>query len=199
MKKLTYTLFSALFLLLGSCNKDESLVTPSDKVVTTDITSPSSTEIITPETPLPFMTRQDLKIKNAAAPGSNLRVATWTEFGPYTVTTATTKIATNTKIQIMNSPNYANTIYICDVYSSTATFTTPSGTLMNFKGATKLGYSNYTNQTPGVVINQTGNTYSITSYSIVPRYNMIGQSTTQRPIPEDLTGTTFSYTYLQDI
>ena len=188
------TSLAILCLLLNSCNTDE-LITPREVASINHLSSSDTTATNS----YPFMTPFDLSIKNSKTPARNSKTETWTQFGPYTVAGTLTKIYSNYKLSLINKPPYASGVYFCDIWKLEKQVTLPAGSLMMFQGASKEGYSNYTTQTPGVLVIQNSNTYTFVTYSIVPVYNVLGQYIYNGTLPRDLTGGTFTYSYLRDI
>lgn len=189
-----------------ACSQEEEMVVPT--VAVAPNLNVESSEIITSDTPLPFMTAYDLSLyegsgKNSAANAKTEATNAWTQFGPFTVNSTLTKVLTNHKVYISNAdqPYYASGYYLCDVYRCIKTVTLQSGDVMLYEGSSKVGYENYSafDKTEGVVVSQTGNTYDFFTWSIVPRYTVTGQSLPFRVFPRDLTGTTFTYSYLRNI
>jgi hypothetical protein len=201
MKKVVYAMLSVLFLAFSSCSEDKAPIAPKSETTVSTVAN----EIVTPQTPLPFITRFDLSRANVGVSDTkglaNGRIATWTEFGPYTLTPPLTKILTDHKVFISNTkiPSLATGNYFCDIYRCVSTVTIPTGALMMYQGSSKTGYSNYSTQDVGVSITQVGQTYTFSTFSMIVKYNSIGQTINAGPFPVDLTGTTFNLKYLQDI
>lgn len=191
MKTVIYVLFFSL-LIFGACSRD--VISPVDAVV--------EKAVITSATPLPFMTKYDLAKKNSVnARAGGLVKPNFTEYGPYTVNGNLRKILTQHKTTLTSNQSYYPVgVYFCDIYVCDVTITIPAGALFNYISSSKTGYSDYTNQTSGVNVTQTagsgGSTYSIATNSMVPIYNVNGQAVTQYVLPQDLTGTTFTYSYI---
>lgn len=208
MKKILYASFASLFLFLGSCTKEnDSSKTPAP----VDLNKIVGTDVITETSTYPFITSYD-KARSATARAfaksgqngsANARTATWTVFGPYTVTPTLTKILTNYNMVLVGHPTLPIASYLCDIYESRATVYIPAESTMLFNnpsGASKIGYQVYQNQTSGINVTQTvGNAYTFVTYSIVPRYNMNGQQLFVSTMPRDLTGNVYTYSYLRDI
>lgn len=223
MKPFTYKLLSVLFLFLflSSCSKNDLDVIPTSKVLSTDKASAlmeaggEAIETITPTTPLPFMTKYDLSIKNASATNSkssasglkasatNLAIAGWTQFGPFTTTAELILYQSNVKLYIPHTPNNAAGVYFCDVYRAQKTINLQLGDLFAYESVSKSGYKDPVTQELGVnitqTVTQTINSYYVYTYSVVPKYTVSGQRVNIGTFPQDLTGTTFTYSYLRNI
>jgi hypothetical protein len=88
-------------------------------------------------------------------------------------------------------------IYFCDIYSSSATTTIPTNALLSFDSAAKVGYSDVATLTRGVVFNSNSSgDVGFVTYSIVPRFNTIGQQVPFNVLPFDLSGNSFTYRYI---
>jgi|GEM_PF-5736087 len=126
--------------------------------------------------------------------------------GPNYVTGTLSLILTNQQVFITNeeSPTLATGNYICDVYAVRAQVTLPSGTVarVDFDQMAKYGYSNWQQKVQGVAFQQSsgpsGNVFDMVTYSVLPRYNIIGQPVNVPALPAgDLTGLQFVYSYFE--
>ncbi|GAB3911507.1 hypothetical protein GCM10028803_53120 [Larkinella knui] len=214
MKKTIYALSCSFLILLSSCSKNDSNIVPSTSTSAESSANISTSgsikgvnisgeivgrSVITPQTPLPFMSSYDL------AKNRNARILTWTEFGPFTTSAGTlTQIETNKQMVLTGFSNYPTGTYFCNVWICQQKVTLPSSALMDFQGASKTGFANYSTLAQGINVVQSilgnGTTeHTFYTYSIVPMYNAAGQFIYNGTLPVDLTGTTFTYKYLQNI
>ncbi|TFZ62223.1 hypothetical protein E4631_25460 [Hymenobacter sp. UV11] len=121
--------------------------------------------------------------------------------GPYSASPSIVKILSDYKVVLQNVGNLATGVYICDIYKSEQLVTLPAGQVLLYNtntGASQPGYRDFTQQTPGTLLSQVtnasgGTDYTITTYSIIAKYNSIGQAVPQGPYPQNLIGNTFTY------
>jgi hypothetical protein len=197
MKKIIYgTLLCSVFFIC-SCNKEESKIEPAEKAGMANFVTPTGESILTDfvanDGKTYSITKYDL---GRMKPSSKRGLMT---FIPKTSNAQLTKILTNAKLIISGSPFYTTGVYFCDVYKSESIITVPSGSFALFTpltGASIKGLASYNNTAPeaeGSVASQFGNTYVYTTYSIVPRFNVVAQAIFGPTIPRDLTGNVFSY------
>lgn len=207
MKALVYTCVLAL-LFLGSCSKNDSVVlTPEGTFVSSKVPKviPASgveveRGVITPNTAFPFMTKYDLAEKQSKkinTKGSGRLAAL---YGPFTVPGNIRVIYPDRKTLLTtNQSLYSVGIYTCDIYICEYKFTLPAGAAFSLDNASKFGYENFSEQILGVTYSQvlrpTGKEYTIFTYSIIPKTNVEGRYIYIGTIPQDLTGTTFTYSY----
>ena len=195
MKKIIYgvLMYSAFF--FSSCSKEESNVSPSSKEVLLEVTTPNGESIFTNfvanDGKSYSITKYDLsRMKPSSRRGLSTII-------PRTASGQLSKHLTNAKLIITGSPYYTTGTYFCDVYKSEATITVPSGSFALYTpatGASIKGYASFNNTTSeGSVASQFGNTYVFTTYSIIPKFNILGQNISGPTIPRDLTGNVFSY------
>ena len=120
---------------------------------------------------------------------------------PYVAVPTLTRVLERHKVLISRAtvPSLATGIYFCDVYRSVSDIPLAPGAILIYMSSSKIGYSNYSTQEVGVASIQVGSTYTLSTYSLVPRYNVAGQAINVGTLPTDLTGTTHVYSYLQDI
>ena len=200
---MTVFFFLLVPFIVVSC-KEEAL----DPEIVEEVAS-GFTEVVTSSTPLPIIVEQNAHLRNQAmasinaTSGQNVEApANWTQFGPFTVTGDLTLTSTNFRVVLGPEQGYATGVYFCDVYRCSKSVTLPAGALMHYDGASKEGYVTPSNPNViGVNVNQTGNTFEFATWSLVPRYNTAGQNINHSliPIPIDLTGTEFTYYYVQFI
>lgn len=123
-------------------------------------------------------------------------------YGPYYKKGTLTLAISNFKVFISNTvePRLASGYYFCDVYADNAQVSLAPGAvgILNLDLMPKYGYSDYSNLIRGVVTSQAQgpnyNTYSMTTYSLVVKYNMLGQYI-GLVSPYDLTNILFAYSY----
>ncbi len=203
MKRISCLCITLLFIVLISCDNSNETIEPAETSVE-KVENISTVEmVITPVTPLPFMTNYDLNIMSSyntkIGDKPNSRTTDWQEFGPFTVNSTLTRIRENTRLFLSNIPGLASGIYICDVYQCTAEVTLPNGAVMLYESSSKVGFVSSSTQEIGVSVSQVGNRYNFYTYSIVPKFTVLGQSLPFSVHPTDLQGTTFTYSYLQFI
>ena len=125
----------------------------------------------------------------------------WKEFGPFSTTAPMAKVLTHQYVILTPSEGYDNGAYICDIYAATANVTLPSDAHLIRAEATPEGYVIYQGdaKTAGTLIYGAFNesTYTIYTWSIVPKYDSLGHQLDGQPLPDELTDVTFSYFYLQ--
>lgn len=201
MKRLIIALgFFSSLMFLQSCNKQENQVAPSDTIVEKGVISNKSV--------LPFITKYDSdatgSLSVTSKGGRSNAIQAWTEFGPFSAPGTLTKLFDLRKTVLVNQPGLPTGVYFCDIYESKTEVTLPQGALMNFTGASKIGFSNYSDQSVGVNFTETllsngSKKYTFSTFSIVPRYTQLGQQISSGALPTDLTGITFNYSYLRNL
>lgn len=96
-------------------------------------------------------------------------------------------------------PGVAAAIYFCDVYSYSKKVDLPSNSVARLDSMDRFGYSNFSTLTRGVNYTQStgpsGNTFTMTTYTIVVRYSVSGQIM-NIVSPYDGNTITFAYSYL---
>lgn len=151
----------------------------------------------------PFITGIDTKKLNLL---KQIRLMTPPWVGPNYITGSLRLIASNQRVVISSadSPALPTGTYICDVYSLSAEVLLPADAVgrIDLGSMAKYGYSNWTTKQKGVVYNQAvgpnGNSLAMFTYSILPKYNVLGQPVSAPAIPAgDLTGLQFAYSYIQ--
>jgi hypothetical protein len=152
---------------------------------------------------LSLLTSACSKENVAPTPTAKNGVADATVLGPFTTNATLTRVQTNQKIFLNADPSrsFAAGVYICDIYSSSTSVTLTSGQFMlydNDKGPSKPGYTSPTSNTIGSSsIQSSGNVYTFTTYSVLPRYDSIGRAVGGSAFPQDLTGNTYTYSVYQ--
>jgi len=217
---LSITVITAVFFLAISCTKENDRIASSSLLKSQLETISKSTRTIqgsVNEMSKPFLTQIESKklnllgminSQNNQLNNSNISSIMrpmdppdW--IGPNYVTGSFTKIQSNVELTIPGTedPTLPTGVYICDVYSYHTDVSLPSNSVarLDLDQMTQYGYSNYTTFVRGVNYIQstgpTGNIFEMTTYSIVIKYNIIGQAI-NHVIPYDLTGMEFAYSYL---
>ncbi|WP_343693246.1 hypothetical protein [Chitinophaga sp.] len=205
-------LIAAVLVMTISCSKEKNeTAAPSVASLQAELnklsTTPATENAVITDKSKPFMTNIDSKKLNLLNQMKSLGgVTTMGLVGPLTVTGSLRLIASNQKVTITNAeaPTLATGVYICDVYTVYAEVSLPpnSAGIVNIDLMAKYGYSNWTTKTKGVLVNQAtgpnGNVLALTTYSVLPRYNILGQAIGAPAIPAgDLTGLQFVYSYYQ--
>lgn len=121
--------------------------------------------------------------------------------GPYTPSATLTQILKNYKITLVDQPGLATGVYFCDVYKSEVKITLAPGQLFLVNptgGVSKLGFQDFTTQKTGIVqVSESapngGATYTLTTYSVIAKSNVIGQAVSGGPYPQNLIGNTYTY------
>jgi hypothetical protein len=197
MKTFSYFLATALLLFFSACsNNDSSIVAPYEKIGVGSGGKIVETAVITPNTPLPFITKYDLERKSILVnKASSARRAS----GPFTQAGNLRLIFSNRKVILgTNQSLYPPGAYFCDVYICDLVVNVSSGQFVGLQGASKYGYSNFDTQQTGINNTQVvgpggGSSYTFSTYSLVPNYNSAGQYIYAGTIPQDLTGLTYTY------
>lgn len=191
-----------------SCTKNNDTANPSIESLEAQYkrlsTTPATETGSFSDTSKSFITGIDTRKLNLLNQIRPMGVQGWV--GPNFITGALRLIAVNQNLTITNSeaPSLPTGVYVCDVYALSAEVTLPSDAVARIELAsmTKYGYSNWTTRTRGVLYNQavgpTGNVVGMTTFSILPKYNILGQQVNAPAIPAgDLTGVQFAYSYFQ--
>jgi hypothetical protein len=205
-------LIAAVLVMTISCSKEKNDTTdPNVASLQAELSklsmTPAKENAVITDISKPFMTNIDTKKLNLLNQVKALGgVTTMGLVGPLTITGNLRLIASNQRITITNAeaPSLATGVYICDVYTVYAEASLPpnSAGIVNIDQMAKYGYSNWTTKTKGVLVNQAtgpnGNVLALTTYSVLPRYNAIGQSVSAPAIPAgDLTGLQYVYSYYE--
>jgi len=100
------------------------------------------------------------------------------------------------------SPTLPSGTYFCEVYKITATVSFPqnAGVRVDASQMAKIGYSNYTTKTIGILSATSygpTNYLQMTTYSVLPKNNIVGQPVSAPAIPAgDLTNLVFKWSYI---
>lgn len=213
MKRLFITALTAAVLSLNiSCSKDnKETSTPDVASLREELnrlsTTPATETAEVTDMSKQFMTKIDTRKLELLKQINKLTgVTAMGLVGPLTVTGALRKIASDQRITITNAeaPTLATGIYICDVYTVYAEVTLPANSagICNYDLMARYGYSNWTTKLRGVLVNQatgpTGNILALTTYSVLVKYNVLGQQVSAPAVPAgDLTGLQFVYSYFE--
>lgn len=205
------TIVVAALLSTISCSKNQDAAKPDIASLEAQYkelsTTPATESGNISDMSQPFITGIDTKKLNLLNQINRLKPVTamgWT--GPNYVTGSLRRIAEDQRITITNAeaPSLATGVYICDVYTVYAEVTLPSDAIarIDLASMTRYGYSNWTTKTRGVLYNQAigpnGNVVAMTTYSVLPKYNILGQAVGAPAVPAgDLTGLQFVYSYFQ--
>lgn len=87
-------------------------------------------------------------------------------------------------------------VYPCDVYKYSASITVPSGADVICDDPDPCGYYDYYAQELGTELLTFGNTATLSYYSLLINYNILGQYIGEFVFPIDLRETTFVYYYV---
>jgi len=213
MKRLFFTALTAAVLSMTiSCSKDNKetaapdVATLREELNRLSVTPAKETAVVT-DMSKSFMTKIDTRKLELLKQINKLTgVHTMGLVGPLTVTGTLRKIATDQRIFVSNTeaPTLASGTYICDVYTVYAEVTLPANSagICNYDQMARYGYSNWTTKLRGVLVNQatgpTGNILALTTYSVLVKYNILGQQVSAPAIPAgDLTGLQFVYSYFE--
>ncbi|SEW29425.1 hypothetical protein SAMN05428988_4071 [Chitinophaga sp. YR573] len=213
MKRLFVAALTAAVLVMSiSCSKDsKETAAPSVASLRAELsklsTTPATENTVITDMSKPFMTNIDTKKLHLLNQINALTgVTTMGLVGPLTVTGNLRLIASNQRVTITNAeaPTLATGVYICDVYTVYAEVSLPANSagIVNYDLMARYGYSNWTTKLRGVLSSQstgpTGNILALTTYSVLPRYNVLGQAVGAPAIPAgDLTGLQFVYSYYE--
>ena len=192
MKNLTYALLIGGSLLVSACYEDDA--TRAEEIYTVD-------EIIAKVTTTASLTYE------ANVPIARDTTGEWEKFGPFTVTPTFSKELSNHHVILTPTEGYENGVYICDVYSASAEVMLPAEVVFAQVDASREGYGWYGGGAKNIgpttfstFTGETGNgTHTILIWSIVPKYDQLGHSLDNSPLPGDLTGGTFTYSYWLNI
>ena len=190
VKKPIYTLLLGWFLLvMSACQKDDTALTHPERIYTVDEVLAKAASL----TALP-------ELMGATALDTT---GEWQKFGPFTVTPTLAKELTNHHVVLTAAEGFEDGVYICDVYSARTEVVVPAGAIVVDFSASREGYS-----TIEVLLRNVGpiTTWAVgdtvramASWSIVPKYDQLGRSLDNSPLPGDLAGTTFTYYYFQNL
>lgn len=206
MKKLnSIGVVIALLFLSISCTKDKNIPNSDIESLKTQLKQLNSTQVtenaaIT-DMSAPFISKIDQN-KLSLLTKINRMMIPWE--GPFYATGTLQVVALNQKILITNTESPLPTgYYICNIYALSKEVDLPAGALARVDAnlMTKIGYSNWTTKEIGVKFAQgtgpTSNKFGMTTYSILPVTNIIGQSVNAPALPAgDLTGVQFAYSYV---
>lgn len=198
-------IFAALMsaMVLSSCNQEDTLEPVSNNNL--DLAAEFKTEFVLNEgeTAIPLSDSPIYISSDGYLPNyqNNARIAVT---GPFHVEPGQGRLSiykSNEKVRIFSDKvnnNYATGIYICDIYQYTYSVSIPAGAVLKGELAEPCGYSDYASQTKGVIVStgveEGGRTFAyMTYYSIVPNYNMAGQSVGGPTLPIDLRKCRFTY------
>lgn len=197
MFKRSIFLVITVFVLL-SCS-DES-VSDFDNNLKTAAKTQTISGVIS-ETEFPYLFQSNVnKNKSTGEEVGRLKTpGVWD--GPFFVSGTLNKIFTNRKMTIYSSnvPGIPTGVYFCDVYSYSTTVNLPSNSIAQVNIPHPCGYSNFDTQEVGLNYTQSitsnGATLYMNTYTIVIRYNAIGQYI-GKVCPVDGNTITFSYSLM---
>ena len=125
----------------------------------------------------------------------------WEETGPFSTTVPMARVFTHRYVILTPAEGYDNGVYLCDIYIATAEITLPPKALLVRANATQEGYTTYQGdaKTKGIAVYETSgdSTYTMYTWSIVPKYDPLGHQLDDSPLPNGLMDVTFNYSYYQ--
>ncbi|GAB3518066.1 hypothetical protein [Emticicia fontis] len=204
-----FTLMALPFILfcltLQSC-KDESTLQPVEQKKTESLSAINTTEskIDTPAKLVDFLapdgkkylvSNSDLvklkKMKISAAAFKRGIV-------PHTIAGSLSQIGNNVRLYIGGFWQYMEGFYFCKTYTSSASIIVAAGSFVLFDSATSASIpgkitTDVSFVNTGSTMTQASSLHTFNTYSVVPVYNVAGQSVSQYALPQDLTSNVFSY------
>ena len=196
MKNIISTMLIGGVLLLSACDRDDANPAQANQVFTVDEVIARAMNAASDE---PNAISFDDPLDSTVAQDTTVEL----EFGPFTVTPTLSRVLTNHHVVLTSAEGYEEGVYLCDVYRATARVTLPEDAIIRQVSASKASYASYqgASKVAGpITIGSLGSgEYTLSSWSITPKYDQLGHTLSNRPLPSDLTEITFTYSYLRII